>query len=190
MRVNIGAWALAVVLAIIISVVLDSDRIGFVGQLVGVVISYILSAAVTYIYVCDVRRQQVVFLDSTAKALPWLWLKYLGLVIWKGAIGLISLVLLIIPFFFIYPRLVLAEYYLVDQNTSILFALKASWRATEGQLGKIYGIFGAYVAMFLLAITIIGIPFAIYFIIMYSPAYALLYEFLKTAPAADLSKQR
>lgn len=86
-----------------------------------------------------------------------------------------SAALFIIPVFFIAPRLVLAQYFIVDKNMGPVESIRASWNATKGNVGKVYGIFGATLVMSLLMLTIIGIPFALYFLLMYSAAYPLLY---------------
>jgi uncharacterized membrane protein len=96
-----------------------------------------------------------------------------------------SAVLFIIPVFFVLPRLALAYYFLIDKHMGVIEAYKASWHATKGNAGKVWGIIGATILMALLMITIIGIPFSIYFLIMYSAVFAVLYEFLgKTQPTA------
>lgn len=92
--------------------------------------------------------------------------------------AIVSLVLLIVPFFIVMPRLVLAPYYLVRKKMTATDALRASWDATKGSVGKVYGIVGVYILIILLAFTLIGIPFAIYFGIMYSAAFTILYAYL------------
>jgi hypothetical protein len=71
---------------------------------------------------------------------------------------------------------------------NILDAYKASWDQTKGHSGMIWNIYGAGFAMALLMITIIGIPFAIYFLIMYSAALAVAYNFINgSQPVAETS---
>lgn len=147
------------------------------GQLVSYIIASLGTAIVVNLYIAGVRRQKVGFSAAFTKGLQ-LWLKMflLGLIVVLSLV--LSAVLLLIPLFFVAPRLALANYFLVDSNMGVVEAYKASWHATKGNVGKIYGIFGATLAMALLALTIIGIPFAIYFLVMYSAAYAVLFEFL------------
>ena len=94
-----------------------------------------------------------------------------------GAILVASFIALIVPFFFIAPRLVNVGYFILDKNMGVMDALKASWNTTDKNVGKVYGIVGAYIAYSLLFITIIGIPFAIYFIVMYSASTTVYYEY-------------
>lgn len=117
--------------------------------------------------------------------------KYLLLSLLQGVIIAGSLLLLIVPFFFIAPRLALAMYFMVDKNTGPLEALSLSWNATKGHVGKVYGIAGVFLLFALLCVTIIGIPFAIYFLVMYSAAIALLYRYVlahSSDSAAEASK--
>jgi hypothetical protein len=98
---------------------------------------------------------------------------------------IVSFLLLVIPFFFVLPRLTLAEYFLVDKNMGVIEAYKASWNATKGHSLKVWGIYGAGILMALLCVTVIGIPVAFYLLIMYSAAFAVLYEFLNRSPATQ-----
>jgi membrane-anchored glycerophosphoryl diester phosphodiesterase (GDPDase) len=105
-------------------------------------------------------------------------LKYIANAVIITLLLAIAFVLLVVPFFFVLPRLVLAPYFLVDQKLGPIVATRRSWQATKGHAGKIWGIIGASLAMALLAVTIIGIPFAIYFLFMYGAASALAYDFV------------
>lgn len=121
------------------------------------------------------RGTKLSFQDTFKQTSLLLFLKYFILGILIGIIYAISFLLLVIPFFFVAPRLALAPYFLVDKRLGILESLRVSWDATKGHVSKVYGIVGIFIAMTLLAITIIGIPFSIYFLIMYSAAFPLLY---------------
>lgn len=92
-----------------------------------------------------------------------------------------SFILLIIPFFFVMPRLVLAPYYLVHKNLDVMEAFSMSWEKSKQHQGKVWGIIGASIVMVLPAITIIGIPVAIYLVFMYSAASAVLFKFVAGA---------
>lgn len=87
-----------------------------------------------------------------------------------------SLILLIIPFFFVMPRVVLTPYFLINKKLDAVEALKMSWEKTKPHQGKIWGIIGAMIVMALPAITIIGIPLAVYFVFMYSASSAVLFK--------------
>lgn len=95
-----------------------------------------------------------------------------------GLLLFASFLLFIVPFFFVLPRVMLAPYYLIDKNMGPIEAIRASWDASKGHSGKLWGIIGATIAMALLFLTIIGIPFALYFLFMYSVAQAIAYLFV------------
>jgi len=116
--------------------------------------------------------------DSLKDTYP-VFIKYLVLQILVGLLIGASLLLLIIPFFFVYPRLALAQYYLIDKKMGIMDAINASWNNTKGYSVKVWTVTLAAISMALLALTIIGIPFAIYFLVMYSAAMAVLYKHIE-----------
>lgn len=90
---------------------------------------------------------------------------------------LIGLILLI-PFAIVAPKLSLSLMYAVDKDMTFQEALATSWKNTRGHFGKIYGIIGVSMLIGLIAITIIGIPVAIYLGIMYGAAMSILYIFI------------
>ena len=148
--------------------------------------SILLSAAITLVIIAGVKRQKISIDGSLRQGLSF-FVSYFALSLLKGLISVVSFVLLVVPAFFIIPRLALAEYYLLDGKLDVIEALKASWEATRGNVGKVWGIFGASVVFALIFLTIIGIPVAIYLSIMYSDAYALLYfSLLKQQPATPM----
>lgn len=152
------------------------------GRLVAILIGPIFGAALILVLLGGVRNQRVSIGQALSQALP-LWLRMIGLEILVYLSMVVSFVLLVIPFFFVMPRLILSYYFLVDQRQGVIEAYKSSWAATKGNVGKVYGIIGAGIAMALLMITIIGIPFAIYFLVMYSAAAVVLYEFITKSGA-------
>jgi hypothetical protein len=158
--------------------------LGQTGGLVGFLVAGLVTASYVLTYLAGVRGQKLSFGEAISKAVKY-WLRMLGLLIVVSLSLVVSLLLFVIPFFFVLPRLSLAHYFLVDKDMGIMEAYKASWNATKGNAGKVWGIIAATIVMALLMITIIGIPFSIYFLIMYSGAYAVLYEHLgKAKPAA------
>jgi hypothetical protein len=106
-----------------------------------------------------------------------------------GIISLLSLVLFIVPAFFVIPRIYLSLYFVVDKNMSPIEAVKASWEATEGHVGKVFGILGVNILIILPIITLIGVLATVYFGFMYYAATAVLYVFLtknqKTKPVLN-----
>lgn len=160
-------------------------------SLVIILLAVAVSVITTGIFIAGARGKHLTASEAFSGPLPMLTVKMIGLNIITSIALMVSLLALIIPFFFVYPRLALASYFLIDKNMGPLEAFKASWRATKGNTGKIWGILGVNFLMGLLMITIIGIPFAIYFLIMYSGAYAVLYEMIGhrtvTVPADTVS---
>jgi len=160
------------------------------------IIAYLLSilfgAAFTISQIASVRRTKLSLGEALKHALP-LWAKYFLLTLLVHITYIISFVLLVVPFFFVLPRLMLANYFLVDKRMGILEAYKASWHATKGHALKPWNVIAGMVLITLLSLTIIGIPFSIYFYVMYSAALAVLYEMLQapqsqaTAPASQSS---
>jgi hypothetical protein len=91
----------------------------------------------------------------------------------------LSILLLVIPFFFVFPRLILVTYYVIDKRMKPVDAFKASWANSKTHVSKIWGIIGVNLLITLTFVTIIGIPFAIYFFVMYSAAIAILYRMIE-----------
>jgi len=159
---------------------------GIIGGLIGV----LGTTAGVLLFLAGVRGQKLSFGDAISKALPY-WLKMFLLGIIVGIMLAVSIILLFIPFLFVLPRVSLAHFFLVDQDMGPMEAVSASWAATKGHAMNVWGIIGVTVLMALLMITIIGIPFSIYFLIMYSGAYVVLYEYLnKKAPVAAKPKAK
>lgn len=153
------------------------------ANLVSFVFGGLLMSALIIVYLAGVRKQKVEVGKALSDAVHF-WLKMLGLEIVVGFCLFVSLLLFIIPFFIVMPRLILANYFLIDKDMGIMDAVKASWGTTKGHSGKVWGVIGATFAMALLMITIVGIPFSIYFLFMYSAAFAVLYAHLIRAPKA------
>jgi hypothetical protein len=175
-RIGIATLAVLWLIAIVLYFALDlllKDVGGFISYLVGP----LWTVATTLVFISAVRGKRLSVGEALNESVSY-WLKAIGLSILTTLSIMASFVLLIVPFFFVFPRLTLAYYFLVDKNMGVMDAYKASWNATKGNVGKVYGIIGASIAMALLSITIIGIPFSVYFLVMYSAAYAVLYEYL------------
>ncbi|MEK7594412.1 MAG: hypothetical protein AAB436_02125 [Patescibacteria group bacterium] len=170
--VVVSIWLAEVVVNAILRTLLKDA-----GDAIGYLVSALASVGYTLVFVASVRRQKVSFGDILSKSLSF-WMKMIGLLILLTVTIILSLIPLLIPFFIIAPRLVLAMYFLIDQDMGVIESFKASWNTTHGYTLRILGIFGAALAMGLIAVSIIGIPFAIYFLIMYSGVFAVVYELL------------
>ncbi len=152
------------------------------GGLFDLLVQSFAMAASAFAFMAGVKGKRVEIAD-TIKTGGNYFFKSLGLNVLVSLSLIGSFLLLIVPFFFVLPRLLLANYYLVNEDLSIIDAYKASWNETKGHSGKVWGVLGASLLMALLMITVIGIPFAVYFLLMYSAATAVLYSYIKKNPA-------
>jgi hypothetical protein len=177
-KFNGNTYGLLILLYLVVGIVIDIIFRGSLGAVISNVVSAYITAGIYIALLLGVRRQKVSTKASLSRTWPLLGLKYLLLSLLVGLSLLVSFLLLIVPFFFVLPRLALANYYLIDKNMRIIEAYKTSWAATKGHAGKVWGVIGAVIVMALLMITIIGIPVAFYLLIMYSAAFAVLYEFI------------
>jgi hypothetical protein len=98
--------------------------------------------------------------------------------IFVGVLAVLSILLLIIPAFFVIPRIYLAIYFVVDQKLGPIESIKTSWDVTKGNVGKVYGILGVGILIFLPIITVIGLIATVYFGFMYLAAPAVLYVYI------------
>ncbi len=179
-KYNLGVYLLLLLVPFLLSMTLGIFKVPeTTNNIVGTIVSIFFSIALIIVILGAFRGKKVDGMDALKQSFSLLAVKYffLGILLWLIAVG--SLLLLIIPFFFIMPRLILAPYYLVDKQLDIMASINASWKETKGHVGKVYGIIGASIAITLLFFTIIGIPFAIYFLIMYSAATPLLYLYIQ-----------
>ncbi len=139
-----------------------------------------LQAAQIITYLSGAKGQKIGLSAATDAARP-VFLKLAVMNLLTGILLAVSFLLLIVPFFFVLPRLQLAPYFLINQKLGIIDAIKASWHDTKGHSGEVWGIIGATFLMFLPVLTIIGIPFTIYLVFMYQNAPALLYNHIREA---------
>lgn len=144
------------------------------------VVDALLVTAQIHVYLSGVRDKRVEVGDAIKTAQPLWWRMFL-LQLLVGLTVLGGFILLIVPGIIFALRLSFASYYLVDRDCSVMEAYKASWEGTKGNLGKIWGLVGVNFLFLILCIVIIGV----YFIVMYSASFALLYEYInKRQPAA------
>jgi len=147
-------------------------------QLGSLLLGAYVGVALAVTVLAGLRGQQVK-LESATKVSNQLFFKMVLLELLIAVTAIVSLLLLIVPFFFIVPRLSLATYLLVDQKLGVIEAYKASWHATSGNVGKVWGIIGVSILMVLPVFTIIGILATAYLLFMYQAATAFLYVYLQ-----------
>jgi hypothetical protein len=184
-RVNLGTVVSLLILLALFAVIGGSitDRTRGYSDLILFLATTLLNGALVFATVSGVRQHKVSLGDAIGRGTA-IWWRMILLTLLCNITYVVSLTLLVIPFLFVYPRLSLATYFLVDKNMGVLGAYKASWRATKSHAIKPWGIIGVTALIAVLMLTIIGIPFSIYFYVMYNAAYAVLYEMLQTAQPA------
>jgi len=169
-------WAITVVADLVLGAVFSKQQllVNVVTTLLGVY----LSAASVFTILAGIRDQRLEIAGALKAANPVFW-KLLGLNILVGLTVTGGLILLIVPGIIFAIRLSLAQYFLLDQNMGIMEAYTASWDATRGNMGKVWGIIGVCVLMILPVFTLIGIVATIYLLFMYQAATGLLYVYLQ-----------
>jgi hypothetical protein len=150
-----------------------------ISSLIVSILSVVISIALIVVYIAGLKNKKV-SLSEAMQGISTYIVNYIVTSILVAVASFVSFILFVIPAFFVIPRLVLAPYLVIDKKMDALDAVQASWNMSKGHVAKIYGITGATVAMALLSLTIIGIPFSIYFLIMYSAAFAVLYGYIST----------
>lgn len=171
----LGVIALYLVASIILSILLGGGDVknesNPVKSLADLVVSSAMTVAITLLVLAGIRGQKMEFGAAVKSSLSFMTIKVMGLSIVLGVIAVVSLLLLIVPFFFIVPRLVLAPYFLIDKKLGIFDSISASWDATKGSLGKVWGVIGVSVLFGIAIIVLVGL----YLSLMYAAAFGLLY---------------
>lgn len=180
---NLWVYLALCLIPLAFSFVIDIAKLPEVADtILNYLISALFTVATTVVVLAAIRRKKVDLNSALESSFSLLSLKVIGLYLLLALI-LIPCLIVIIPFFFIAPRLALASYYLIDQELSITDSISASWRATKGHVGKVYGIIGVNLLMALLMLTIVGIPFSLYFLFVYNAAMPLLYQYIQKHPS-------
>ncbi|MEI7758954.1 MAG: hypothetical protein WCJ05_02115 [bacterium] len=161
-------------LASLISNTSGHNSFSAIGSTISYFVSVVVSAALTYTFL-EISKGTSIGWDDIYEIIIKRFWYIVGALILSGLIAAASILLLIIPAFYVIPRLALVQYFVLDKGMSPPDAIKASWNTTEGNYGKIYGIVGVSILIVLPAITIIGIIATVYFGIMYYPVFAMLY---------------
>jgi uncharacterized membrane protein len=151
--------------------------LGVLFQALSSLLAAFINGAQVQTYLAGLRGQSIEFNQAATVGWQNIW-KMFALNLLVGLTVLGGLILFIIPGIIFAVRLSLAPYFLIDQNLDPVAAYKASWNATKGNSGKIWGIIGVNFLMILPIITIIGILATVYLLFMYSAAMAVLYEYL------------
>lgn len=150
------------------------QRFGAVGSLISLIIALLFSVMLVCTQLASARGKKIEIDEAFNRGLPFV-VKMFLLSILVFLSVFVGLILLIIPGLIILPRLALAHYFLIDKKMDVMEAYKASWNATKGHAGKVWGIIGVSILMILPIITIVGVLVTIYFLFMYNAALCLLY---------------
>lgn len=170
----VGNIAIVYILGILFQAIFGKNLGVVLSDLITWVVDAFLIAAQIHVYLSGVRGTRVELGEALKTAKPLWWRMFL-LQLLVGLTVLGGMILLIVPGVIFALKLSLASYYLVDKNCGVMEAYKASWEATKGNLGKIWGLIGVNILFILLCVVLVGI----YFSIMYGASFALLYEYVK-----------
>lgn len=182
-KINVGAIVVMLLVTYVVAVPVQI-KFRLIGDLIGFLVGGVTSVTLTMLYLAGVRGQRLSLGDALNNTWP-LVLKMVGLTLLVTATLIASILLLVVPFLFVAPRLSLVNYFLVDKKLGVIESYKASWAATKGNSLKVWGLIGVSILFAALMLTIIGIPFALYLLVMYSASTAVLFEFLqKSSPAS------
>ena len=175
-------WALSLVGGGVIGGLFSQQKL--LTNLLSTLLGAFVGAAVVYTTLASARGKTVEITETFRAAWPkFLWLFVLSIIVGLTVLG--GLLLLIVPGLYFAVRLSLVSYFFMDQNLSVGEAYKASWAATKGHAGKVWGLVGVSLLMILPAFTLIGIVATVYLLFMYQASAGLLYVHLqKLAPKA------
>lgn len=185
-KYNLGTLLWLFVLNCIISLVLPPFDKYFsfpLPTILSYVISAVLSVASVFVYLAGSNGRKLSLENSLRSCKPEVLIRLFLSSIVVSLLCAGALLLLIVPFFFVFPRVMLTPYFLIHQNLGPLAAIRASWETSKGHAGKVWGVVLASIVMVLPAITIIGIPVAIYLLFMYGAAPVILYRYIAANPA-------
>ncbi len=140
--VPIGILMLSLFTSLTIAFATDSSAFGnvlaFIIALVALVVILVFAPAIVQTQIASVKGQKVEFSEAFNKAKPFV-LRFVGLGLLATLIVGIGLILFIVPGLLAFFFLSYAAYVLVDKNTGIVDALKASyelakeyWKVTLG----------------------------------------------------------
>lgn len=143
--------------------------------LVGFLLSVWIQLALTSLYLASAKGEKQDF-SAAAKVGIDRYVDGFMATILTGVLAFLSLIALIVPFFFVVPRLQLVLYFVVDKGMGPIEALKASWNETKGHSLKMWGAILVSVLFAVLMLVLVGI----YLLFMYQAVFALLYLYVRS----------
>lgn len=179
----ISVFGMLLIFDIIIDIALGPNRLHekvmslLIGDVLSLIVWSFFKATLKIMYFSFFSNKDMTLSEALGKTrhyfLPMLGLSFITLVVLMA-----SFIFFVVPFFFILPRIYLAPYFLIKNDIPVNQAIASSWHSTKGNVSKVYGIIVINVLLFLLCITIVGIPFAIYLGMINSGSFALLTLYL------------
>ena len=177
-RFNLGTILSLVALSVVLTLAPDaiSKDATFkdLAVIIANILSIIVSLALVYATLASARFKKIGLDEAIASGFSLVAIRYFLMNVLLAVIYVISFVLLIVPFLYIFPRTILAPYFMIDKDLGPIESIKASWYSTKGHVAKIYRILGVMLLMALAILILVGI----YFLIMYSAVIALLYLYV------------
>jgi hypothetical protein len=149
---------------------------------IGWILSILMTPALILLQLRGTRKEALTWQDAFSRGLKFVP-RIFGLAILTTVILSASLAVFIIPFFLVLPRIIMASYYLVDQNLGIIEALKTSWNNYKAFKG-IWGVLGVIILLCIPSfLPVIGWLIGIVLTLLYSVAPAIRYEQIKRLSA-------
>ncbi len=148
------------------------------SSLLSWVLGTVLTVFMIKIFIAGTKGKTIAFADTYSKDIVLYARIFVASFLQLVGIAL-SILLLVVPVIYVLPRLAFVTYYIIDKDMAVADALKASWASGGTVMRYVWEIVGVSLLIALLFLTIVGIPFAIYFFVMYSAATAILYQMLK-----------
>lgn len=185
----IGLMALAAFVEIAYVVYSEHSKTSFSNSAVYYLVEFILiifQYMILYVILQGSKANKI-NLDQT---LTVIFKKVINIIVCSFILSIIflaSIILLIIPAFFIIPRIYLAVYYVIDKDMDPISAIKTCWHDTRNNVLKLYEILGVNILILILALTIVGIPFAIYFGFYYYGASTVYYRYISSQNILELN---
>lgn len=138
-------------------------------------LSVVVTAAIVKTQLDSVRQKTVGFRQSLREIQGFVW-RLVGLfVVCSIVIGL-GFILFIVPGLFAMQRLLLAPYFLVDQNVGVWESMRRSWRAGKKFSAPVWGVVAIIAVVNLIGwVPFVGWVISLVLTVMYLNAPALRY---------------
>jgi len=146
--------------------------------IIGFVLTVLAAPGAIMLQLAGARNETLDYKEAFRDGLDYIW-RFIGLALLSGLMLIVAFVLLVVPFFILLPRLVLATYYLIDRDLGPVEAIKASMADYKKYKGT-WGILGVNVLLALTgAVPIVGWILSTALGFLYRPAGAIRYEQIK-----------